>query len=216
MAADRCPRCNAKGFESGETACSACRWTDPILGPWAPAGWYHDPANEGMDRWWSYGKWVGKPHPRVHGKPIPTEPPPGWDESKHLASIQPPSWTQVVLTTSHELPNARIVQHQSEAFGITVRTRNFLSNAIAGVRGIVGGEVGSYTKLMQDARQESLDRLRQAADEMGANAVVSMRVTANQISEDMTELVAYGSAVVVEWHQSVEESLTKTLHEDAI
>jgi uncharacterized protein YbjQ (UPF0145 family) len=108
------------------------------------------------------------------------------------------------LTTSHELPNARIIRHQSEAFGVTVRTRNFFSNAIAGVRGIVGGEVVSYTKLMQEARQESLDRLRQAADELGANAVVSMRVTANQISEDMTELVAYGSAVVVEWTEPTE------------
>jgi uncharacterized protein YbjQ (UPF0145 family) len=102
-----------------------------------------------------------------------------------------------MLTTSHELPNSRIAEHKAEAFGITVRTRNYFSNAIAGVRGIVGGEVGSYTKLMQAARKESLDRLRQAADELGANAVVSMRVTANQISDDMTEFVAYGSAVVV-------------------
>jgi uncharacterized protein YbjQ (UPF0145 family) len=80
-----------------------------------------------------------------------------------------------------------------------VRTRNYFSNAIAGVRGIVDGEVGSYTKLMQAARKESVDRLRQAADELGANAVVSRRVTANQIFDEMTELVAYGSAVVVVW-----------------
>jgi uncharacterized protein YbjQ (UPF0145 family) len=208
--ADRCPKCRAKGFESGAEPCSECGWKDPILEPWVPAGWYYDPANQGMDRWWSYGKWVGKPHPRQHGRPIPTEKPADWAERERLGIREPPTWTRVVVTTSHELPNARIVRHQSEAFGLTVRTRNVFSNAIAGVRGIVGGEVASYTKLMQDARQESLDRLRQAADEVGANAVVSMRVGANQISEDMTEFVAYGSAVVVEWDKHVgEEDIDK-------
>jgi uncharacterized protein YbjQ (UPF0145 family) len=129
------------------------------------------------------------------GSAIPTEPP---LESELSSEPELTPWKSVLVTTSHELPGARIVRHRGEVFGITVRTRNTFANAIASVRGIVGGEVGSYTKLMVMARHEALHRLRQEADAIDANAVVSMRLTANQISEDMTEIVAYGAAVVIE------------------
>jgi Uncharacterised protein family UPF0547/Domain of unknown function (DUF4190) len=82
MASDRCPRCAAEGFQSGETPCASCGWKDPILAPWVPYGWYQDPANPTNARWWNgAGLWTGRAW-RGKGpkKPIPTEPPPGWIE----------------------------------------------------------------------------------------------------------------------------------------
>jgi hypothetical protein len=78
--ADRCPKCGAKGFESGSAPCRACGWEHPVLGPWVPRGWYADPANPAQARWWEADarEWVGKARDDAAPVPIPTTPPPGW------------------------------------------------------------------------------------------------------------------------------------------
>ncbi len=177
----------------------------PALLPGTPSGWYPDPSGVKKARYWDGASWTDNARDDVATRSVLTE-----DDLRRVTERAAENraaetrWRQVVLTTSHELPRARITRHVAEVFGITVRTRNMFANAVAGVRGVVGGEVGSYTKLMTGARHEALERLRREADRVGANAVVSMRLTANQISSEMTEFVAYGSGVVVLWQEEDE------------
>jgi len=83
---DRCPKCGAKGFRSGEFACESCGWKDPVLESWVPSGWYQDPANPNHARYWDRyvkrpgGLWRGKSRKDMSAQPIPTTPPPGWLE----------------------------------------------------------------------------------------------------------------------------------------
>jgi uncharacterized protein YbjQ (UPF0145 family) len=79
-----------------------------------------------------------------------------------------------------------------------VRSRGFSGNLIAGLRSLGGGEIHEYTELLEDTRRQALDRLVQNATLMGANAVISMRFDSSEIANTMTEIVAYGTAVVVE------------------
>jgi uncharacterized protein YbjQ (UPF0145 family) len=171
----------------------------PALIDGTPSGWYPDPTGTKKARYWSGSTWTDNARNDVSPRAVPTADEVQREGSALAAALAADTrWRTVVLTTSHELPDARIVRHVGEVFGITVRTRNLFSNAVANVRGVVGGEVGSYTKLMVAARLESLERLRREADGMGANAVISMRLDANQIQSEMTEFVAYGAAVVIE------------------
>jgi Uncharacterised protein family UPF0547 len=82
---DRCPKCRAKGFQSGDSSCRSCGWEDPILEPWVPSGWYSDPANPNRTRYWvrDTGSWASLSRKRLLSspKPIPTTPPPGWLDS---------------------------------------------------------------------------------------------------------------------------------------
>lgn len=71
----RCPRCKARGFESGTEPCSSCGWTDPVLETWVPAAWYADPAQGDRARYWNGRRWEGKPSAGVRFGPVPTEPP---------------------------------------------------------------------------------------------------------------------------------------------
>jgi uncharacterized protein YbjQ (UPF0145 family) len=82
--------------------------------------------------------------------------------------------------------------------GITVRSRNLVSDAIGGVQSMLGGRVGAYVKLAEAARQEAYDELVAHARDMGANAILAMRYDANEIMPGITEVLAYGTAVVVE------------------
>jgi uncharacterized protein YbjQ (UPF0145 family) len=164
----------------------------------APSGRYADPSGDKTARYWDGVRWTEQARDDVAARrpPSPSE---LQEQQRMAASLRRDvgRWNSVVVTTSHELPNARIEQHVREVFGITVRTRNAFSNAVAGVRGVVGGEVASYTKLMLAARAEAIERLRREADAVGANAVISMRLDANLISDLMTEFVAYGAAVII-------------------
>ena len=79
-----------------------------------------------------------------------------------------------------------------------VRSRGFSGNLIAGLRSLAGGEIHEYTQLLEDTRRQALDRLVQNATLMGANAVISMRFDSSELAGTMSEIVAYGTAVVVE------------------
>ncbi|MGH7933485.1 MAG: YbjQ family protein, partial [Candidatus Binataceae bacterium] len=84
-----------------------------------------------------------------------------------------------------------------EVFGLVVRARNVFSNFGASLRTVFGGEVGAYTKLLSDSREKAIERLKLEAMERGANAVLAMRFDCNEIASLMSEIAAYGTAVIV-------------------
>ncbi|MBB4797428.1 uncharacterized protein YbjQ (UPF0145 family) [Brevundimonas bullata] len=104
----------------------------------------------------------------------------------------------MLVATTNDLPGHRIVRHIGMVRGVTVRSRNVISDAIGGVQSMIGGRVGAYVKLAEAARQEAYDELVAHARDMGANAILAMRYDANEIMPGVTEVLAYGTAVVVE------------------
>jgi uncharacterized protein YbjQ (UPF0145 family) len=104
---------------------------------------------------------------------------------------------QIIVTTMNDLPGYEIVDVYGEVFGLIVRARNAFSNIGASFRTIAGGEVKGYTKLLAESRNHAVDRLREAAAERGANAVIAMRFDCNEIGDIMSEVAAYGTAVTV-------------------
>src|SRR6201991_1763731 len=85
-----------------------------------------------------------------------------------------------------------------QCFGVVVRSRGLGGNIMAGLRTIVGGEVHEYTRLLEEARRHALDRLVENATAMGANAILMMRYDSAEIGQTMSEIVAYGTAAVIE------------------
>jgi uncharacterized protein YbjQ (UPF0145 family) len=106
--------------------------------------------------------------------------------------------SDVIVTTMNDLPGYRVTQVFGEVFGLTVRSRNIGSDIGASLKGLVGGEVKGYTKMLSDSRLQAVDRLRDAARDAGANAVIAMRFDCNEVSGNMTEVAAYGTAVTVQ------------------
>jgi uncharacterized protein YbjQ (UPF0145 family) len=104
----------------------------------------------------------------------------------------------MLVATTNDLAGHRIVRHIGMVRGVTVRSRNVVSDAIGGVQSMIGGRVGAYVKLAEAARQEAYDELVAHARDMGANAILAMRYDANEIMPGVTEVLAYGTAVVVE------------------
>jgi uncharacterized protein YbjQ (UPF0145 family) len=104
----------------------------------------------------------------------------------------------MLVTTTNDLAGHRIVRHIGMVRGVTVRSRNVISDAIGGVQSMIGGRVGAYVKLAEAARQEAYDELVAHARDIGANAILAMRYDANEIMPGVTEVLAYGTAVVVE------------------
>jgi uncharacterized protein YbjQ (UPF0145 family) len=104
----------------------------------------------------------------------------------------------MLVSTSNDLAGYRIVRHVGLVRGITVRSRSVIGNFAGGVQSFFGGKLSIYVKLAETARQEAFDHLCDHATEMGANAVIAMRYDANEIMEGITEVLAYGTAVVAE------------------
>jgi uncharacterized protein YbjQ (UPF0145 family) len=104
----------------------------------------------------------------------------------------------MIVTTTENIPGTRVVKTIGQVFGLTVRSRSLGGNIAAGLKSLVGGEIGSYVKLNEDARRQALDRMVQNAAAMGANAVTMMRFDSTEMGRTMTEIVAYGTARIVE------------------
>lgn len=104
----------------------------------------------------------------------------------------------MLVVTTNEIQGYRVVRHLGMVRGLTVRSRSVVGNIGAAIQIFFGGNITVYTKLAEQARQEAFDLLVQHAHEMGANAVLAMRYDANEIAAAVTEVLAYGSAVVVE------------------
>jgi len=103
-----------------------------------------------------------------------------------------------MVTTAFELPNFRITQNLGVVRGIVVRSRNIFATIGAGLQTIVGGNITVWTKLCEDTRTDAFDIMIQHATEIGANAIVGARYDATEVSAGVTEVLAYGTAVIVE------------------
>ncbi|HET9519525.1 MAG TPA: heavy metal-binding domain-containing protein [Candidatus Limnocylindrales bacterium] len=104
----------------------------------------------------------------------------------------------MIVATTPFIAGHRIVETKGQTFGLVVRSRGFSGNLIAGLRSLGGGEIKEYTSLLEDTRRQALDRLVSNATLMGANAVISMRFDSSELAGTMSEIVAYGTAVVAE------------------
>lgn len=104
----------------------------------------------------------------------------------------------MLITTTNDAPGYRVVRTLGAVRGITVRSRNAVSDMVGGLQSMLGGRVGAYVKLAETSRAEALSELVAHAKELGANAILAMRYDANEIMPGVTEVLAYGTAVVVE------------------
>lgn len=104
----------------------------------------------------------------------------------------------MLTSTTNDIFGHRIVRHIGVVRGITVRSRNVVSDAIGGLQSMIGGRVGAYVKLAEAGRQEAFEQLVEHARAAGANAILAMRYESNEIMPGVTEVLAYGTAVVVE------------------
>ena len=105
----------------------------------------------------------------------------------------------MIVTTTENVSGARVTKNLGQVFGLTVRSRSLGGNIAAGLKSLVGGEIRSYVKLNEDARRQAVDRMVENAAAMGANAVSMMRFDSTEMGRTMSEIVAYGTAQMVEW-----------------
>ncbi|MBI5404035.1 MAG: YbjQ family protein [Ignavibacteriae bacterium] len=103
-----------------------------------------------------------------------------------------------LITTAFELDGYKIVKNLGIIRGITVRSRNVFATIGASLQTIVGGNITLFTQLCEKTRSESFELMVQHAEELGANAVIGMRYDANEVMSGVTEVLAYGTAVIVE------------------
>ena len=109
----------------------------------------------------------------------------------------------MLVATTENVAGYRVKETLGECFGIIVRSRGIGYNITAGLRSLFGGEIPEYTHLLETARRQAVERLKENAAQMGANAVVMMRFDSSDIAGTMSEIVAYGTAVVLTPEASV-------------
>jgi uncharacterized protein YbjQ (UPF0145 family) len=104
----------------------------------------------------------------------------------------------MIITTTENIKGYEVTEVFGAAFGVVVRARGLGGDIMASLKGLVGGEVKQYTQMIEDARKQALDRMVKNAHAMGADAVVMMRFDSGDIGSNMSEIVAYGTAVKVQ------------------
>lgn len=104
----------------------------------------------------------------------------------------------MIVTTTENIAGYKMRQTLGQCFGVVVRSRGIGGNMMAGLRSIVGGEIKEYTSMLEEARRHAVDRMVANATMMGANAIVMMRFDSSEMGQTMSEIVAYGTAVVLE------------------
>ncbi len=104
----------------------------------------------------------------------------------------------MLVATTENIPGYRRARTLGQCFGVVVRSRGLGGNILANLRSIAGGEIHEYTQLLEEARRQAIDRMVANATAMGANAVIMMRFDSSEIGQFMSEIVAYGTAVVLE------------------
>ena len=120
------------------------------------------------------------------------------DRVEHTSSTVKFKLDHSNITTTFELPGYRIVYNLGVVLGITVRSRSLIGSMGAGLQTLVGGNISMWTEMCNEAREEAFELMVQHAAALGANAVVGMRYDANEIASGVAEVLAYGTAVVVE------------------
>jgi len=103
--------------------------------------------------------------------------------------------TNMIVTTTEQVPNKEIAEILGIARGSTVRARNIGRDIFAGLKNIVGGEISEYTKLQAHSREQALDRMIKDAERLNADAIINVRLTTSMIMQGVAEILAYGTAV---------------------
>ena len=101
----------------------------------------------------------------------------------------------MILTTTNSVPNKEIIEILGVARGSTVRARNIGRDIFAGLKNIVGGEISEYTKLQAESREQAMQRMQIDAERMGADAILTIRLTTSMVMQGASEILAYGTAV---------------------
>jgi uncharacterized protein YbjQ (UPF0145 family) len=104
----------------------------------------------------------------------------------------------MIVVTTDSIAGKQVIEVKGQVFGVVVRSRGLGGNIVAGFRSLFGGEIHEYTAMVEDARRQAIDRMVQNATLMGANAVLHMMFDSSEMGTTMTEIVAYGTAVVVD------------------
>ncbi|WP_053368250.1 YbjQ family protein [Bacillus sp. FJAT-27245] len=104
----------------------------------------------------------------------------------------------MIVVTTEKIEGYQVKEIKGPAFGLIVRSRGLGGDIMAGLKGLVGGEIKQYTSMLEDSRKEAMDRMIRNATAMGANAIIMMRFDSGEIGQNMSEIVAYGTAAVVE------------------
>jgi uncharacterized protein YbjQ (UPF0145 family) len=147
-----------------------------------PPGYQQGPPPQGYGQQPGYGQAPGNYQPAQQNAP-------------HVAPQGSPY--PVLVSTMNDLPGYTAEMVFGEVFGLTVRSRDFGSNFTASFRSLGGGEVPEYTQMLAESRHVAVMRMCQMAQQMGANAVLAMRFDCNEIAQTMSEVAAYGTAVIV-------------------
>ncbi len=104
----------------------------------------------------------------------------------------------MLVTTTENAAGYQVSRVLGQVFGVVVRSRSLVGNIAAGLRSLGGGEITEYTRLVEDTRRHAIDRMIENARLLGANAVVMMRFDSSEMGQTMSEVVAYGTAVVLD------------------
>jgi len=104
----------------------------------------------------------------------------------------------MLLSTTETIEGKKIVKHLGLVKGNTIRARHLGRDIMAGLRNVVGGEITDYTKMMAESREQALDRMTEDAAKLGANAIVGVKFATSMVMQSASEILAYGTAVVVE------------------
>jgi len=104
----------------------------------------------------------------------------------------------MLMSTTEAIEAKKIIKHLGLVKGNTIRARHLGRDIMAGLRNIVGGEISDYTKMMAESREQALDRMTEDAQNLGANAIVGVKFATSMVMQSASEILAYGTAVVVE------------------
>ncbi len=104
----------------------------------------------------------------------------------------------MVITNIETVPGKTIVEHYGLVSGSTIRAKHVGRDIMASLKNLVGGEIKGYTQLLQESRQQAIDRMIEQARQLGANAIVNVRFSTSSVAQGAAELYAYGTAVRVE------------------
>ncbi len=104
----------------------------------------------------------------------------------------------MIITTSEQIEGKKIVKTIGMVKGSTIRARHVGRDIMAGLRSVVGGEVTEYTKMMAESREQAIQRMVEDAEKQGANAVIGVRFTTSMVMQNASEILAYGTGVVLE------------------
>ena len=101
----------------------------------------------------------------------------------------------MIITNIESVPGKNIVEHFGVVMGSTVRAKHIGKDIMASFKNIIGGELKGYTELLDDSRKQAMDRMRQQAEQLGANAIINVRFATSSVAQGAAELYVYGTAV---------------------